>query len=197
MQVTGFDFGEIKNVVEQGEQRLASLEDRSAVILPFEHAHVVVQKHLCHAEDAVQRRADLVAHGREEAAFCHVGRFGGLFCLDQLVLGLFARRDILAGPAITLEFTRAVEDRRAADAEPLTTHLGTYLVLEIPERHVFRLGLLMRGPFLLVRQIAMAGKVFPTKSQKLVGVDPEYFLQRFREIGESQLAIRLPEPVGR
>ena len=50
---------------------------------------------LGHAQHAVQRRADLVAHGGQERALGAVGGLGVLLGLHQRPLGLLARGDVL------------------------------------------------------------------------------------------------------
>ncbi len=70
----GFDLREIEDVVDDVQQRLRRLHDRVGVMvllvrqLRFHHQ-------LGHAEDAVHRRADFVAHRREEFALRTVGVF--------------------------------------------------------------------------------------------------------------------------
>ena len=56
---------------------------------------VGVQGQLGHADDAVHRRADLVAHVGQELALGPVGRLGGLPGLAQLLLGLLALGDVV------------------------------------------------------------------------------------------------------
>ena len=76
---------------------------------------------------------DLVAHGREEAAFATLADSAACFASISSFSASLRAETSLAGPAITLEFTRAVEDRRAADAgtkdDPSRYVSGT----EIPE----------------------------------------------------------------
>ncbi len=63
--LAGFDLGQVEHVVQQGHQVAAAIEDGLHLIalLGGEGAHL---QHLRHAENAVQRRADLVAHIGEE-----------------------------------------------------------------------------------------------------------------------------------
>ena len=70
------NLGDVENIVEQGQQHLAGIEDDARVVLPlvvFERRH---QQHLRHAEDAVHRGADFMAHGGQKAALGDVGGFG-------------------------------------------------------------------------------------------------------------------------
>ena len=46
-----------------------------------------VEQQPAHADDGVHRRADLVAHLRQEGALGLGGRFGGLLGLAQFLLG--------------------------------------------------------------------------------------------------------------
>ena len=53
-----------------------------------------VGQQLGESQDAVHRRADLVAHRRQELALGAVAGFGRLFRLPQLVLGPLALGDV-------------------------------------------------------------------------------------------------------
>ena len=74
-------------------------------VLALLRAQVGEQEQLGHADDAVHRRADLVAHVGEELALGLVGVFGGLLGALHFLLGLLARRDVDQG---------AFDDRRRA-----------------------------------------------------------------------------------
>ena len=76
LQLAGFDFGQVEDIVDQGQQVLAALLDggQAAVtsgskLPPLEDLGI--------AQDAVEGRAQLVAHIRQEAALGTIGRLGG------------------------------------------------------------------------------------------------------------------------
>ena len=72
----GLDLREIEDVVDDRQQRIARLTDRRDVIalLGVERC---IQEKAAHSDDRVHRRADLVAHRREERAFRLVGGLRG------------------------------------------------------------------------------------------------------------------------
>src|SRR5688572_19090117 len=87
------DFGEVQYVVDQGEEMALALLDAFQVIaLRFGNRPADTQhQQLGVTGDGVERRAQLVAHRREEIALRLVGRFGSLargtqlfFCLQTL-----------------------------------------------------------------------------------------------------------------
>ena len=71
----GFDLREVEDVVDDGQQRVAAVADGGRVV-----ALLVVERRVeqqpAHADDRVHRRADLVAHGRQEGALGFVGGLG-------------------------------------------------------------------------------------------------------------------------
>ncbi len=71
----GLDLREIQDVVQDAEKRLSRLLDRldAAALLVVETA---LQYELRHAEDARERRTDLVAHVRQEEALGRIGSLG-------------------------------------------------------------------------------------------------------------------------
>ena len=83
----------IQDVVDDREQRLGRRLDAVQVValLVVERG---VENELGHAEDAVHRGADLVAHVGEEIAFGTVGRLGRLLRLQQLEFALLALGDV-------------------------------------------------------------------------------------------------------
>ncbi len=93
--MAGLDAGQIENAVDDAEQMLAALADQSRIILAFrgiEREIGLVRQHLGEADDGVQRRAQLVAHGGEEAALGVVGALGlGARALQRMLVVLAAR----------------------------------------------------------------------------------------------------------
>ena len=75
VHAAGLDLREIEDVVDDGQQRVAGFADRRDVValLGVERG---VEQQSAHADDGVHRRADLVAHRREERALGLVGRLG-------------------------------------------------------------------------------------------------------------------------
>src|SRR3546814_7618590 len=68
---------DIENVVDDGEQVIAALVDVLdvvAVVVVADRPEDLLQDELREADDGVQRRAQLVAHGGQEVALGAVGR---------------------------------------------------------------------------------------------------------------------------
>ncbi len=75
VQPSGIQAREVEDVVDQLQQVLAGIEDDADIVaLGLGQRHVLEQTG--HADDAVHRGADLVAHHREELAARPPGRFG-------------------------------------------------------------------------------------------------------------------------
>ena len=76
LQLAGLDLRKIQDVVDEPEQGFAGTFHGGEIIalLPGERG---VQRQLGHADDAVHRRADFVAHVGEKVALGAVGGFGG------------------------------------------------------------------------------------------------------------------------
>ena len=86
------DLGEIEDVVDDGEQRFATIPDNFG-----EFALLVRQvgreQQAAHAEDAVHRRADFVAHGRQEGALGLIGLVSGVLGLLESDVRALALED--------------------------------------------------------------------------------------------------------
>ena len=65
LQLARLDFREVQDVVHDGEQRLRPLSDGPDVFALFD-GELRIERELRHADDRRHRRADLVAHVREE-----------------------------------------------------------------------------------------------------------------------------------
>ena len=77
------DLGEIEDLVDEGEQRAARARDRARhVALLLVEAGILEQ--VAHADDGVERRAQLMAHDGEEAALGPVRLLGLGLRLGQL-----------------------------------------------------------------------------------------------------------------
>ena len=94
LDIAGFDFGDVEDVVDDREHVLAGARDLFGVGALF-FVEAGVQKQLVHADHAVHRGADLVAHVRQERRL-HVRRLNGLVTRDrQLGVGAVACRHVL------------------------------------------------------------------------------------------------------
>ena len=94
-QRAGFDLGEIQNVADQGQQRLARLGDGLGIGALLGR-QIGFQQQPRHAQHAVHGRADFVAHGGQEAGFGAAGRFGAVARLGQRVFQRLALGDVAA-----------------------------------------------------------------------------------------------------
>ena len=77
--LAGLDAAEVEELVDEVEQVLAGGVDVARVLLVLRHGVRTEQlglQHLGEADDRVERRAQLVAHRREELRFCDVGLLG-------------------------------------------------------------------------------------------------------------------------
>jgi len=72
----GLDLGEVEDVIDDGQQRIAGIADRGdvVVLLGVERS---IEQQAAHANHRVHRRADLVAHRCQERALGLVGGLGG------------------------------------------------------------------------------------------------------------------------
>ena len=88
-----FGLRQVEDVVDDLQQVGAAgvdVADIGAVLLVAERAQHLAQHHLGKADDRVQGRAQLVAHGREKAGFGLVGRLGLFLGLAQRLVGRLA-----------------------------------------------------------------------------------------------------------
>ena len=90
----GFDFGEIKDVVDYAEQKTGGLADFFQISALF-FRQVRLQAQVRHADDRVHGGAYLMAHVRQKIAFGFGGRVGGHHGLDEFVLHELAVGDVL------------------------------------------------------------------------------------------------------
>ena len=68
LQVTGFDLGEVQNVVDHGQQLVAGYLQHAQQLLLGRVQRRFAQQ-FAHAHHAVQRRADFMAHHGEKTGF--------------------------------------------------------------------------------------------------------------------------------
>ncbi len=71
----GLDLREVEDVVDDGQERVARFADRRDIVVLL-GIELGVEQQPAHADHRVHRRADLVAHRREERALRLVGRLG-------------------------------------------------------------------------------------------------------------------------
>ena len=89
---SGFHLGQVQDIVQQRQQGLSRAEDGVDEFFALALAELGLQQQLGHAQDAVHRRAQLMAHGCQKAALGDVGGLGIVlgaqqFGFDQLALG--------------------------------------------------------------------------------------------------------------
>jgi hypothetical protein len=86
LETSGFDLREVEHVVDNAQQRLRGIADgRDGT--PLRAVEALALQHVDHAEYAVHRRADLVAHSGKEGRFRLIRGLG----LGALLLGAIAR----------------------------------------------------------------------------------------------------------
>lgn len=93
--LAGLDLGEIKNIVDQKQQRVAAVANEGDVcaLLGVEFG---VAENLGEADDATDWITDFVADDGEEFALGAVGGFGGIFGPQKDHLGHLSRGDVVA-----------------------------------------------------------------------------------------------------
>jgi hypothetical protein len=112
----GLDLREVEDVVDHGEQRRARIVDLAHVVALL-RGERSLERQMRQADDGVHRRANLVAHVREE----HRLHFGGLFGLAlgadelrrlrlELTRLLTGLREELLGPKVPLQDLEAQGD---------------------------------------------------------------------------------------
>ncbi len=77
LQFAGLDLGEIKDVIDDGQQRLAGIADHGQVV-PLGIRQRRVEHEFGHADDGVHRRADFMTHVGQEITLRTAGCLGFL-----------------------------------------------------------------------------------------------------------------------
>ena len=97
LQFIGFNFGEIKDVVDQSQQGVsaAGCQINTVALLTVEWCGA---QQIEHTDDTVHRRADLMAHAGEKFAFGADGAFSLGFGFTQGDLIFFLARDVAVAP---------------------------------------------------------------------------------------------------
>ncbi len=93
-QLAGFDFREIENVVNHDKQMIAAAFDGGHGMKRLLRQRSIACQHLRIAQNAIQRRAEFVAHVGEKDAFGAVGGFSGFFRVLERFFNLFAFDDL-------------------------------------------------------------------------------------------------------
>ena len=109
-EAAGFNLGEVENLINQAGERGARSADRFDVARRLGIEPRVAQQ-LGHAENAVQRRADLVAHRGQESRFGFARGFGAITRLS----GFLEPPDLVA-EAFVVDLDRQYAGFRAAPA---------------------------------------------------------------------------------
>ena len=130
IELAGLDFGKIQDLVDQRQQRIARRLDRLHVGRLLGHQRGI-EHQVGHAEDAVERRADLVRDHGEEPRFRPVGGLRLVAGFGERALGMGAVGDV-AADALNLEALAAAHrDLAPGDPaqalrglEPLVVHAG-------------------------------------------------------------------------
>ena len=94
VELARLDLREVEDVVDHRQQRVGRRCD-DLQVLALLGRELGVQDQLGHADDAVHRGADLVAHVGEELALGPAGRLGGLLGAAQFLLGPLPHADVL------------------------------------------------------------------------------------------------------
>ncbi len=95
LQLAGFDFREVENIVDDGQERVGAAA-RGFDIFPLFVGQFRVEQQRNHADDAVHRRADFVAHVGEERGLGDGGLFK--FLVERQKLGVVFHELLLALP---------------------------------------------------------------------------------------------------
>ena len=109
-----FDLGEIQDVVDDGQEAAGAGADGFGVIA-LSSIQTRIEQQFGHADHAVHRRANFVAHVGEELGFRHHREFRAVFRL--LKIGVRALQ--VLGPVRDLLRQRRGQPSQVADAQPV------------------------------------------------------------------------------
>src|SRR5580704_16635988 len=124
LEIVGLDLRHVENAVDDRQQMVAGIVDQAGIFvapLGIEHQRGFSLEHLGKADDGVERCAQFVAHGGEEAAL------GGIGAL-RLGAGVFERLLLLLAPGDVAQY-------RDHFAAALLTGIGAGL-FERPAAHL-------------------------------------------------------------
>ena len=122
-ELAGLDLGEVQDVVDDRQEVCAAGADHPA------HLHLLlrqggVQQQICHAEDAIHRGTDLVAHVGEELRLHPRGFQGPVPRAGEILLQLFARGDVLREHHDAADGASRIMPRLHPPAAPLARAIG-------------------------------------------------------------------------
>ena len=115
----GLDFREVENVVEQGQQGVAGVNDGAGILLGFGQGVARHHLQLAHAENGIHRRAQFMRHGGKKTALgevCGLGRFLGIAQGRFMLLRL---RDVDEAADVVAHRAAAVENGANRQALPV------------------------------------------------------------------------------
>ena len=145
-ELAGLDLREVEDVVDDGQQRLGGRLDHVQIVALL-GSEVRGERELRHANDAVQRRANLVAHVGQEFALRAVGGFCRILraspfhdlCLEgpvgagdffqarsQCIRGALSLGDVGDNPGEADQFTRGVPDLEPPGTNPPDLAVGPH-----------------------------------------------------------------------
>ncbi len=105
LELAGLDFREVEDVVDDGDQRAARFRD-DVRLASLARRQVGGGQQFAERQDAVHRRADLVAHHRQEVGLGRVRRLGRQLGLAELGgprrHRVFQARDMVRDPPVAL-----------------------------------------------------------------------------------------------
>ena len=189
-------FGHIKNVIDEREQRLAARTD-VLDIFALRGAQARIGKELRHANHAVHRRADLVAHVGEEFAFGAIRAGGGVGRLDERELGALLFRDQLnrSGHASPRTVARGFCD--TPDTHPLVLAvLASQARFDVVRQAILQMALGRVGDILRIARVQVAFEFRGGGGQGIeVGVTEQIPIAR-RDPHVARVGLPLPEGVG-
>jgi hypothetical protein len=123
-ELARLDLREVEHIVDHPQQGVGRAADRLE-ILALHERQARLEREIGHADDAVHRRPDLVAHVREEHALGAAGVFGGIAGVHQLARALGDERGELALARLELAHAESHHegyadgrDNREREAEP-------------------------------------------------------------------------------
>ena len=120
-QTPGLDFRKIEDVVDDHQQRVGR-ETHHLQIIALLVVEAGVEQQVGHADDAVHRRAQFVAHRREKRALGAIGRLGRFARVLQLDFDTLVAADVAEHPqpaaaVLGARHFRKEEDRRQIEFE--------------------------------------------------------------------------------
>ena len=129
-QPAGFNLGEVKDVVEQLEQGVRAVAGGLGEIILL-RLQFGGQQQIEHADDAVHRGADLVAHRGEELRLEPRALESLIACEGEIVLGVLERSDVARDADDAREVTGAIARGNFGDGGPDARAVQRRLLLDL------------------------------------------------------------------